>query len=525
MTELVLSIFDPNTLLPHRAGIAGIALALSAIPPTDAPIQWEVTEDAVKLSWEGSDQESIQWLLEQTYQIKRGLLIAPALNLDEQGWFTFNQGILSSFLQHIQQKSFVEDPNKPKEGKKKFYKTQTLNFMIEPDSPEISVSYTLLNSCYYTEAAKLAKDFSSGKPEVKTQILPGLEECFVNGSYKESSSNFLALLFLPLACGYYQLPTLNKKSRSAIVIPEVQNLKVWVKLRQKLPSKIYANFGSPYGKFRASSAGEAALRFLLDERQLDDSLLFKVNYCEVYQLGSQPWNKQQSFIKQAVYRVPLKDEALSLYRIAYQNLKPRFRPKQDGEGVWLAESKVLAWISDNLIANKVWYSGFFEFRKANPIYPEDRRGLVVMTEYLNAEEQALFNAVQGSFRHYLAKQFSFRKGQLERELTKEDLCDVSSRSTEKAVNRLQRPTTQRDFAKALVEFLSDHPTNAMKSVGPQIFWWIHQESNWRKARDLALLAIATYTSKKGDALDGQDVAIESSVDSESMSEMLEPNVL
>ncbi|MBW4653190.1 MAG: type I-MYXAN CRISPR-associated Cas8a1/Cmx1 [Kaiparowitsia implicata GSE-PSE-MK54-09C] len=501
MTELVLSIFDPNTLLPHRAGIAGLALALSAIAPTDAPMQWEVTEDAVKLSWEGSDLKAIQWLLEQTYQIKRGLLVAPALNLDEQGCFTFNQGMLSSFLQHGQQKSFVEDPNKPKQGKKKFYKTQMLNFMIEPDSPEISVSYTLLNSCYYTEAAKLAKDFSSGKPEVKTQILPGLEECFVNGSYKESASNFLALLFLPLACGYYQLPALNGKSRSAIVIPEIQNLKVWVKLRQKLPSKVYANFGSPYGKFRASSAGEAALRFLLDERQLDDSLLFKVNYCEVYQLGSQPWNGNQSFIKQAVYRVPLKDDALSLYRIAYQNLKPRLRSRQDGEGTWLAESKVLAWISDNLIADKAWYSGFFEFRKATTIYPEDRRGLVVMTEHLNADEQVLFDAVQGAFSAFLRDQIQ----QAQKQGRSLDYGQV----TDKVIYRLQRPSTQQEFATALVDFLSQFRSKAARAAGPQIFWWIHQESNWRKARDLTLLAIATYKGKtKEETVLEQDLTAE-----------------
>lgn len=487
MTELVLSIFDPNTLLPHRAGIAGLALALSAIDPINAPIQWEVTEDAVTLSWQGSDKEAIKWLLEQTYQIKRGLLIAPGLNLDEQGCFTFNQGMLSSFLQHGQQKSFVEDQKQPTQGKKKFYKTQTLNFMIEPDNPEISVSYTLLDSCYYTEAAKLAKDFGSGKPEVKTQILPGLEECFVNGPYKESSSNFLSLLFLPLACGYYQLPTFNRKSRSAIVIPEVQNLKAWVNLRQKLPSKVYANFGSPYGKFRASSSGEAALRFLLNERQLDDSLLFNVKYCEVYQLGSQPWNVNQSYIKQAVYRVSFKDDTLNLYQIAYQNLKPRLRPKQDSEGVWLAESKVLAWISDNLIANKVWYSGFFEFRKSTTIYLEDRRGLFVMTEYLNPNEQVFFDAVQGAFSVFLRNQIQ----QAQKQGRPLDYSQV----TDKAIYRLQRPSTQQEFATALVDFLSQFRSQAARAAGPQIFWWLHQESNWRKARDLTLLAITTYKGK------------------------------
>jgi hypothetical protein len=74
LTEITLSIFDPNTLLPHRAGIAGLALALSAINPTNAPMQWEVTEDAVNLSWAGSDLEAVQWLLDQTYRCEKGAI-------------------------------------------------------------------------------------------------------------------------------------------------------------------------------------------------------------------------------------------------------------------------------------------------------------------------------------------------------------------------------------------------------------------------------------------------------------------
>ena len=79
---------------------------------------------------------------------------------------------------------------------------------------------------------------------------------------------------------------------------------------------------------------------------------------------------------------------------------------------------------------------------------------------------------------------------------------------------LQRPNTRFDFAKALVKFLSDYPTNSLKAVGPQIYQWIHREENWRQAKDLTLLAIATYTSKKGDALDGEDISSESSPESE-----------
>jgi CRISPR-associated protein Cas8a1/Csx13 len=496
LNELVLSIFDPNTLLPHRAGIAGLALALSAIAPTDALMQWEVTEDAVKLSWEGSDLEAVQWLLSHTYRSDQGYLEVPALKLDEQGRYIFTEGVVSTFLQHSKQRTREKQ-------------AVPLAFLVEDDQPEIRIDYRPVVDCYYTRDFK---DAFTSKGAFKTDIplkghhLPGLVECFVNGAYIESPTGFLALLFLPLACGYYQLPGF----RSALVIPEVRNLKEWVNLRRRMP-------GRTYRSFRASSAGESALSFLLREKLVEDAQQFRVDYCEVYQLGNQPWDGNQSYLKQAVHRVQVNDQVLGLYEIASRLLPPRVKLKQDGEGTWLAESKVLAWISDNLIANKVWYSGFFEFRKATTIYPEDRRGLVVMTEHLNADEQVLFDAVQGAFSAFLRDQIQ----QAQKQGRPLDYGQV----TDKVIYRLQRPSTQQEFATALVDFLSQFRSKAARSAGPQIFWWIHQESNWRKARDLTLLAISTYISKKGDALDGQDVAIESSDGVEIVPEKLEANVL
>ncbi|NCJ06223.1 type I-MYXAN CRISPR-associated Cas8a1/Cmx1 [Synechococcales cyanobacterium C] len=466
MTELTLSIFDPNTLLPHRAGIAGLALALSAIDPADAPLQWNVTEDAVTLSWESKDQEAMQWLLEQTYRSDQGYLETPALKLDEQGRYIFSEGVMNSFLQHSKQRTREKQ-------------AVPLNFTVEDDQPEIRIDYRPVMDCYYTRGVKDAFNSKGGfKKEIslKGHHLPGLVECFVNGAYAESPTGFLALLFLPLACAFYQLPGY----RSALVIPEVCNIKEWAKLRLKMP-------GRTYGSFRSSSAGESALNFLLREKLADDSNLFRVEYCEVYRLGSQPWDGNQSYLKQAVHRVQVNDQVLGLYEVASRLLPPRVKLKQDGSGTWLAESKALAWISDNLIANKPWHNDFFEFRKANAIYPEDRRGLIVMTEHLSADERVLFDAVQGAFSAYLREQIQ----QAQKQGRPLDYGQV----TDKVIYRLQRPGTQQQFTTALVKFLSDFRSGAARGNGLQIFAWLNQPGNWRTARDLALLAIATYQSK------------------------------
>lgn len=467
MMNYTLSIFDPNTLLPHRAGIAGLALALSALNQDEAPLTWQVSEDAVQLSWDCSDREAVQWLLRKAYQVKDGYLDVPCLKLDKQGHYIFTTGVLTTFLQHSQQRKQEKE-------------SIPLSFTVDEGQPEVSITHRPLLDCYY--AGDFKEAFSSkgafkSSIFLKGQHLPGLVECFVAGPYKESPKGYLALLFLPLACGYYQLPGY----RSAVVIPEVLSIPRWVRQRHLYSGRTYRNF-------RSSGAGESALRFLMQETLLEDAETFRVDYCEVYQLGKQPWDGNQSYLKQAVYRVRATDEMLSLYESAYALFPAQVRKNDKGE-TWLALSKILPWIADNLIAKKVWYAGFYEFLKVNELY--ERMGLMKMTEYLNNDERTLFDAVQGAFQKHRSKQIS----EANRQGRKPDWEQI----TNKAVYPLQRPNTQKEFAKALVDFLSRNRSPALRDIGPQVYTWIHRGNNWQQARDLSLLAIVTYGKTKKDS--------------------------
>jgi CRISPR-associated protein Cas8a1/Csx13 len=483
MTELTLSIYDPNTLLPHRAGIAGLALALASMPKDDAPLTWDITEDEVKLTWQCTDKEAVHWLIEHTYQIQDGYLNVPALKLDRQGLYSFTEGLTSTFLQHSKQRK--RDSN-----------ARSLSFQIDEGQPEIRVDFRPLLECYYTGDLKDAFTTKGAfKPEIslKGHHLPGLVECFANGAYQESPSNFLALLFTPLACHYHKLPA----ARSALVIPEVQNLLRWIDRKQELSGRTYRNF-------RSSSAGESGLQFLWHQTLMDDAQKGGVKYCEVYQLGKQTWDGNQSYLKQAVYRVKVRSDTLKIYDSATQFFPHKVKQKEGSEP-FLAFSKALPWICDNLIADRYWYSGFYEFRKRNGLY--ERKGLIDMTtNYLSDEERVLFDAVQGGFSAYLRGQIV----QAQKQGRKLDYGQV----TDKVIYRFQRPSTQQEFASALVDFLSQFRSKAASGVGAEIYAWLHKDSQWRQARDLTLLAIATYKSKKGDALDGQDIPIESNSEPE-----------
>ncbi len=489
MSKLTLSLLDPNTLLPHRAGIAGLALALSGIDSQDAPLTWNVTEDAINLTWAGTDQDAVHWLLSQTYQIHDGYLNVPALKLDRQSRYTFTEGVTATLLQHSKQRNREKN-------------TVSLNFTIEDGQPEIRLEFRPVIDCYYTREISDAFDKKGNFKQaiaLKGHHLPGLVECFVNGAYQESPTGFLSLLFLPLACSYYKLPGFL----AALVIPEVINLVEWVAQRQESSGQILQRLKAPYADFRSSGAGESALRFLLRQKVTAGAKYLPIRYCEVYQLGKQPWDGNQSYLKQAVYRVEVKPEILELYDIAEQLFPAKVRLTDKGES-WLAISKVLPWISENLVRGKPWYGGFYEFYKRNDIY--ERKGLVKMTNHLTAEEQILFDAMQGSFRIYLRGQII----QAQKQGRKPDYPQI----TDKVIYRLQRPSTQQEFATALVDFLSQFRSKAARSAGAQIYSWIHREANWKQARDLVLLAIATYASKKEDSPDGVEISIESIPDLE-----------
>jgi hypothetical protein len=120
-----------------------------------------------------------------------------------------------------------------------------------------------------------------------------------------------------------------------------------------------------------------------------------------------------------------------------------------------------------------------------------------MTKHLSQEEKLLFDSVSGAFGEFRRKQFKARKDQLKRELRKEEIWDVMSSSADKAIYQLQRPNTQSDFARELVNFLSRHRGQAAIGNGLTIYEWLYKnEQSWRQTRDLALLAIATYQSEK-----------------------------
>jgi hypothetical protein len=96
-----------------------------------------------------------------------------------------------------------------------------------------------------------------------------------NGAYQESPEGFLALLFLPIAWGYYKLPSTICWWQTAAAIGGCHPMSLT--LRNGLGA-VQSLSGRTYRDFRSSGSGESALSLLLQEKTLEDVQQFRVDY-------------------------------------------------------------------------------------------------------------------------------------------------------------------------------------------------------------------------------------------------------
>lgn len=448
--EITFSLDDKNMSLPNRAGIAGIALVLGSMD-SDLPIKWEITSREVKLSWECTDQIAIDILMSEAYQIDgKGRIACDALGLSDKGKYLFSEVLCKTFLQQGVQRDMGEEEN--------------CSFTV--DDAQIVRKYRTVKDCYYTKPLDIfnRKGEFSKSLAVKSNHLPGSTECYVNGFYNATPHEFLPLLFLPLVCGYYQLPN----NRMAVVIPEVTNIVEF--LDDFEPATDYKDFYS-------GSSSEAALNFLVRSKAVKSNRYAGIDYCEVYQLGKQVWDANQKYLKQQVYRIRNNKELLDEYETARERFPTRVVKKDDGT-TFLAKSSVLPWICDNLIRHKPWYTGFAKFRKTDKLYEvggiakmlEQHRGLVV-------------NVVQDAFRAYLAEQYERNHAPYKNTLNK-------------VIYMLDRPKTLETFRSTITKFLARNSSKSLKSGVGEFFRLI--DTDWKAVKDLALLSVVGYKSQNTD---------------------------
>ena len=485
-SKIQLHLADPSITLMHRAGMAGFWMTLKQLEqqyPTSAErpgnFTWSLTPRSISLNWEGQDLEILDWLLKQSFQISaEGLISLTGLNpqaMDIGTQVTIHQGITGTFLQH-----------------NKFFKsTGKVSKKLSIDGIEIVAEYKKAASYAHQDFAKHLCDeqgkLLQGTIGIAGWLYPGAvvrHYAFKEQTqFEETLEQALALLFSPVACQYFVLPSHSHKKQAqyALVIPEVTDLELYAERCWALK-----NFG--YKNLHASSLGEAGLRFLTYETSLELARYYQVERCQVIMFGTVAWSSSQK-TRTEIVMVEATEKVIFNYKISCVCF-PENRVVEHTSGNFISWSIARGLIADNLIRGLPWWYNFSKRINKQELFKQiyyEREGLYDMIQngQWDQEAQKLFvQACHEALRKTFGKIYGRKK---------EDEYAQFQRKAERIRAELGRCKNAASFRQFITDFwaragrisiLEDHWEELLPLTTGMM--------DWKVARDLTLLALASY---------------------------------
>lgn len=494
MTQLHFHLGHPSLTLLHRAGLAGLWMTLEkldqeiAVDQRPGLLNWALSPREIKLEWHGKDIEVIDWLIKESFQLKDGLISlrgwqSELMRKDSQ--VIVHQAILGTFLQHGKTRKVIGE------------KTQSL--VLDEDKPPILIKYKELESYVHQGFAKDLCDNKGNWLKKNLNIAgwlnPGAavrHTAFTaDTGFEESPELAFVLLYAPVACHYYILRSRLRDHRAqyALVIPEITNLENYARDKQNLP----VNFRD----FYASGLGDAGLKFLTLKKVAEDAQDLKVRRCQVLTLGTVAWSSQQKsrtdlFIIEANY------QTCRNFQVSRNVLPDRIVVKnKTEEGSFIAPSFARELIAENLARNQPWYTGFSDWINSNERFQQisyEKGGLhqMVLRSEMDAIDRWFVKTCHEAI--YCTYGRISKKTQDRGELANFDRENI----------RIRTGLTRCKNAETFREFITDFWSRSGRLPTLQEHWdelmdLVMDPKQWRRGRDLALLALASYRGKEQDS--------------------------
>lgn len=502
---------NPRYTLLHRAGLAGLWMSLFQFEQENFQpdnLHWRLYPQGLTLEWEGIDLDVLDALFKQAFQIDDdGMIQLRGLNpqklpLEER--LICHEGIINTFVQHT---SACKSPSKQPKQK---------SFFEEEDKPGtgITISYRDVRWYIHQDFAKSLcnkqGELIDGFINVAGWLNPGAAVRHVafsqQTSFEELAVDALVLAFAPVACCYFRLRShlRHERSQYALVIPEIDNLEDYAQYRRG--SYRVVAFRDLY----ATGTADAGLRFLVADQTTTTLEEYHVQRCQVITLGTVTWSKQQKTRTDLSIINPA-PETQETYRLARQLLPDR---ELDGEyGRFVISSLARELITDNLVNSRHWYAGFSSTINSNALFEQlsfERGGLNAMVHsvgqwsdtekrFVMACHEAL-SRIYGKVKEDVLEQANrnkasseFINGELRRKFNQKAI------QIRAEINRCKNAATFRRFITQFWSNAGQLPT--LHAHWSELMELAVNPKTWSLARDLALLALASYKGK-GVSTDG-----------------------
>jgi CRISPR-associated protein Cas8a1/Csx13 len=500
---LTLNLFGPGMTALHKVGLAGLWMTLETFEkdPTvmgrlkKAGGSWERTETSVILNWTKEPKDFFESLFKESFKIdKKGFFWFPALGQPmshPQHAVVLQEAILGTLLQHGQTRS--ADKSTDPKG------------YIPPEDDEALPVLKFHRVTWYAhqDARYSASQFNS----LAGWAFPGGAVRHVglgqnSTALEENPAGALALRYLPIGGIYFQIHRRGSgtRPRYSLVVIEVSNLKKYAEAR-----KCFLHYGVK--QLYAAGTSDAGMRVLAELQSAGLLQDVESRSCRVISFGTVPWSLQQKTRVEVFNVNAVSERDLRTFSTCRQLLFPKvikLKPDKDqGDTIGLRKDRTF-WdipqmpdlVSKNLSEGCRWWENFANFVAdkitRDHVFKYERGGLKKMVQdkemLPEGSERAFVLACQEALRRHMGRKFARPGG-----------ADWGT-EFEKVRVAIARCKNLASFRETITDFwsrgglLHKGKDTLLKT---DALWWqevltLLNEKDWRKAKDLALLALASY---------------------------------
>ncbi len=486
----------------HKTGLAGLYLTLKALEEkgeTVTGLRWELEPMQIKLIWQDEKpKRAFAELIDKSFWLDDGFIRLTGLEISKpptigQRHHLYN-ALLHSFLQF--------GPHRPTGSKRTLsYEVDDRLCWIKDFAPIKEFRHQFAEDDFIDEKGQLKESI-----EAAGWLYPGGGQRHVvhnNTKLNEPTNLALALLFAPVGVIYYTIKsrTNGRKARLAMLVPEVKDLELYAAIKEAFAAQGILDLN-------ASSASDAALRMLTTIEANRTSNQFAEFFgegftCRIVTFGIVSWNEKQ---KSRTYTRSVFSGHLPGFKnyfkaaAIFKNRWQRIPPRSDRKGNQIEPERYFATtfsarelIADNIAQGSAWYhdiSTYLSNKATREQLQYERKELYQMVEtasYDDESERLFIRVCHESWRR--------RLGKLGQRATRENanFSSLVKKEAEKLRTSLARCKNAETLRETVVDFWARAGSQELlRGDGFKQLLPLFTEKNWKKARDLALLALISY---------------------------------
>lgn len=520
--SLTIDLFAPGMTHFHRAGLAGLYMTLQHSDPLEYRDigSWELMPDKVVLHWKHTPKDFISKLIENSHGVENGITcfgLHKELGVDLAMRYELHQILMRTIYQHPRAKEY-------KKGDR-----EEIEYEIEGKTVKRDYAPILFN-----RPQNVAQHTGSKHPQLFTrkgelvEVVHGILSYYYpggairhgrSGVYSTSSSlhetpgNFLAILYAPLGVAYFKLARRrpdgdwDNKRKFALVIPHITDLEKFASMYEQV-------LLAPVSNLYASGLGDAAfltLTALNIRREVMEPS--GVDSCTVMSFGDLAWSSNQT-PRTDVWDISIDRDDLQRFHAMWRTFANKVvvhdngdaKRKKDSAPYTVYRCRFRGLVADNLSHNREWLEGFSDYladppakggkTPKNQAYEEIR---IYREEVMNMVNDPLWWKDQ-RYRPFI---LSFQKGLQMHYAHLYEWCLRVGRNFNEKINAeadsirfsLMRCRTPQAVRAIVVKYLGGKNPVAEK-YRDEINSLMTNPKNWRIVRDMAVMAIASYSKKE-----------------------------